>query len=134
MRAIHNVAVGLLLLLAAVTFTGTAIAGWTHQTALVTDRFVGVVTDVTADPAVIASVSTRVADQVVTRLALEQRLLNLRPDALDRLAQPVAQAVDERLASAIGKLLISPQFQEHWTNALTRLHSGFLNIVEGDAQ
>jgi hypothetical protein len=131
---IHNVFVGLLVLLAALAFTATAIAGWTHQTALVTDRFVSVITTATADPEVVDSLGTRVADQVVDRLGLEQRLTNLLPPALDRLAEPLTEAVHDRIATATQNLLGSPGFQQHWTNALTRLHAGFLNVVNGNSQ
>jgi len=131
---IHNVFVGLLVLLASLAFTATAIAGWTHQTALVTDKFVGVITGATSNPQVVDSLGTRVADQVVDRLGLEQRLTNLLPPALDRLAQPVTQAVHDRIATATQNLLSSPAFQQHWSNALTALHAGFLNIVSGNSQ
>src|SRR4051794_1382009 len=133
-KALHNLIVGLLILVSSLTFVLTAIAGWTHQTVLVPDRFVSVVTNVTSNPQVIDSLGTRIADQVVTRLSLEQRLANLLPDALDRLAQPVTQAVHDRIDIAASKLLSSADFQQLWTAALTRLHTGFLNIVNGNAQ
>jgi hypothetical protein len=131
---IHNFFVGFLAILASLTFVVTAVAGWTHQTALVTDRFVGVVSSVTTDPQVVDSLGTRVATQVVTRLALEQRLANLLPDQLDRLAVPVTAAVEERIDKAVVNVLTNPQFQSHLTSALARLHSGFLNLVDGNAE
>src|SRR3954452_6266652 len=131
---IHNLFVGFLAILTSLTFVATAVGGWTHQTALVTDRFVGIVSNVTTDPQVADSLGTRVADQVVTRLALEQRLANLLPDRLDRLAEPVTTAVHDRIDLAVVNLLSNPQFQTHLTNALTRFHAGFLNLVNGDAQ
>jgi hypothetical protein len=131
---IHNLFVGFLAILASLAFVATALAGWTHQTALVTDRFVGVISDVTTDPQVAQSLGTRVADQVVARLALEQRLANLLPDQLDRLAPPVTVAVHDRIDLAVVNLLSNPQFQAHLTNALTRFHAGFLNLVDGNAE
>src|SRR3954452_3592623 len=131
---IHNLFVGFLAILASLTFVATAVGGWTHQTALVTDRFVGIVSNVTTDPQVADSLGTRVADQVVVRLSLEQRLANLLPDRLDQLAAPVTTAVHDRIDLAVVNLLSNPQFQEHLTNALTRLHAGFLNLVDGNAQ
>src|SRR6266480_2633703 len=105
---IHNFFVGFLVVLAGLAFALTAIAGWTHQTALDANRFVAVVTGATSDPQVIESIGTRLADQVTERLGLEQRLANLLPDALDRLAQPVTQAVHDRIAAATQNLLGSP--------------------------
>src|SRR3954463_5952414 len=105
---IHNLFVGFLAILASLTFVATAVGGWTHQTALVTDRFVGIVSNVTTDPQVADSLGTRVADQVVTRLALEQRLANLLPDRLDRLPPPGAAAVPDCILYPSLKLLRNP--------------------------
>src|SRR3954465_14964995 len=101
---IRNLFVGFLAILASLAFVATALAGWTHQTALVTDRFVGVVSDVTTDPQVADSLGARVADQIVTRLGLEQRLANLLPDRLDRLAQPLTASARERVPPGVGNL------------------------------
>lgn len=131
---IHNIFVGLLVLLAGLAFTATAIGGWTHQTALVTDRFVGAVAGATTDPQVIDSLGERVADQVVDRLDLQQRIANLLPDTLDRLAQPLTAAIHDRIETATENLLSSPSFQARWTTALAALHAGFLNVVNGNSQ
>jgi len=131
---IHNVFVGLLVFLASLTFVATALAGWTHQTVLVTDRFVGVITTATESPQVADSLGERLADQVILRLGLQQRLQNLLPDNLDRLAQPVTEALHDRIAAATTNLLSSPTFQDRVSGALTRLHAGVLNIINGDAQ
>lgn len=131
---LHNLFVGLLVVLASLAFTATAIAGWTHQTALVSDRFVAVVANATSDPQVVDNLGERVAIQVVERLDLEQRLQNLLPPALDRLAQPVTQAVQNRIATATDNVLSSPGFQENWRTALGALHTGFLNVVNGNSR
>jgi hypothetical protein len=131
---IHNGFVGLLVLLASLSFVATVVGAWTHQTALVSDRFVRVVASATSDPQVIDSMSTRLADQVVDRLGLEQRIQNVLPDALDRLAVPITQAVHDRIATAAANLLNNPQFQDRLAIVLARLHTGFLNIVNGDSQ
>src|SRR3954467_4553344 len=131
---IHNLFVGVLVLLAGLSLAITAIAGWTHQTALVTDRFVGVVSTAIEQPQVATSLGQRVADQVVTRLGLEQRLINVLPPNLDRLAVPVTDAVHDKIAEATTNLLASPTFQDRLTTLLTRLHTGFLNVVNGDSQ
>ena len=133
-KALHNAIVGLLLLTGSIAFVLTAVAGWTHQTALDPNRFVTVVTDATTDPQVIESLGTRIADQVVTRLGLEARLANLLPDALDRLALPVTEAVHDRIGIATTKVLSSAEFQQFWAAALARLHTGLLAIVNGNAE
>ncbi len=131
---VHNAFVGLLVLLAALTATATAVGAWTHQTALVDDRFVAVVTNATSDPQVIDALGTKIADQVVDRFALQQRLSERLPGQLNRLAEPVTQAIHDRIASAVEKLLSSQQFHDVFTVALARLHTGFLNIVNGNSE
>ena len=130
---IHNVFVGLLVVLASVTFAATAIAGWTHQTALVQDRFVSVVASATTDPEVIDSLGTRIADQVVDRLGLEERLSAQLPAPLSRLAAPLTQAVHDGIERAADNVLSSPEFQTFLATALGRLHTGFLNVVNGNS-
>ena len=130
---IHNFFVGLLVLLASLTFVVTAIAGWTHQTALVSDRFVATVTSATTDPAVINSLGTRIADQVVDKLGLQQRLSAQLPGPLSRLAEPLTQAVHDQIELAADKVLSSPQFQSFFATALTGLHNGLLNVVNGNS-
>ncbi len=131
---IHNFFVGLLVLLASLTFVFTAIGGWTHQTALVGDRFVATITSATTDPVVIDSLGTRIADQVVDKLGLQQRLTDKLPAPLVRLAEPLTQAVHDRIEQAADKVLSSPQFQSFFATALTGLHNGLLNVVNGNSQ
>lgn len=131
---IHNFFAVVLIALASLSFALTAVAAWAHQTALVTDRFVGVVSDVTSDPQVVDKLSSTLADQVVAKLALQQRLENLLPDVLDRLAAPLTSTVHDRIETASSNLLSSPEFQARWVSALTRVHAGFLNVVNGNGQ
>lgn len=131
---VHNAVAVTLVVLASLSIGLTAVATWMHQTVLVTDRFVSVVSDVTSEPEVIDSVSLKLGAQVVAAIQLEQRLQNLLPDRLDRLAQPLTDTVEERITGATADLLSSETFQQRWEQALTRLHSSFLNLLHGEAQ
>jgi hypothetical protein len=133
-RRWHNFVATLLVVLACISLTATAVAAWSHQTLLVTDRFVAVVSDVTDDPAVLDRLGNGLSDQVVERLALEQRLANALPGPLARLAVPLTAAVNERIAAAAEKLLASEEFQSVWERALTRAHSTFLKVVRGQSE
>lgn len=130
----HNLFVGLVVLAASITFVLSSVAAWTHQTVLGTDRFVTVVTDATSKPQVIDSLGARLADQVVVTLGLEQRLTNVLPPALDRLAAPLTQAVHDRIETATVNLLSDPTFQTHFASLIAELHTGVLNIIDGNAQ
>jgi hypothetical protein len=131
---LHNLGAIVLGTIAVLAFVLTSLSIWIHQTVLVTDRFVGIVTDVTSEPQVIDSVSTRLSVQVVDRLQVESRLENLLPDVLDRLAPRIADALRDRLADASINLLSGEQFQEGWRTVLTTLHSDLVAVMRGETE
>jgi len=123
-RRWHNFFTGLLATLACLLVVVTVLATWTYATVLNTDRFVGTVSAVTADPAVIASASDKFATQVVVALQIQSRLEALLPDRLDPLAAQFTDAVRDRIATAIKSGLSSDRFQallERGTNKLYAL-------------
>jgi type IV secretory pathway VirB2 component (pilin) len=132
-KLLHNVVAATLGLTTVLLLVFSAVVGWMHQTVLVTDRFVSVVTDVTEDPLVVAAVSDRLAAQVVTALDVQLRLENLLPDRLDQLAGRVTTAVQTRIGDAAEQLLLGEGFKEGWNKILTALHSGLLSVLRGEA-
>lgn len=131
---LHNLGAIVLGTIAGLAFVLTSVTMWLQQTVLVTDNFVGLVTAVTDDPQVIDSVSTRLSIQVVDRLEVETRLQNLLPDALDRLAVPVTNALRDRLAEASSNFLTSEQFQDGWRTVLTTVHRDLVAVLRGDTE
>ncbi len=131
---IHNVFAILFGVLASIVFVVASMTAWFHQTVLSTDRFVGVVTNVTSDPVVIDRISTQLADQVVARLTIQQRIETLLPDRLDRLAIPVTEAIRERIAEAADQLLTDERVQGGLDSTLTLLHTRLVALLRGDAE
>jgi len=132
-RRWHNLLTGLLATIACLLVVVTVMATWTYATVLNTDRFVGTVSAVTSDPAVISSASDKLAAQVVEGFQIQSRLEALLPDRLDPLAAKFANAVGERIAAAAEKALSSERFQGFWTLALRTLHTRLLALMRGDA-
>ena len=89
----HNFVTALLVVLACLSIVATTFLVWFQQTALNTDQFVAIVATSTEDPQVIEFDQPPAGDQVVTALDVENRLLELLPDRLDRLAAPFAEAL-----------------------------------------
>lgn len=132
-RRWHSVLTGLLATLACLLVATTLVATWTYATVLNTDRFVGTVSAVTSDPAVISSASDKFATQVVVALQIQSRLEALLPDRLDPLAAKFADAVRDRIATAVQSGLSSARFQAFWVDALHEMHSRLLALLRGDA-
>ena len=128
----HNLITGLLVVLACLSIVSTTFLVWFQQTALNTNQFVTIVATSTEDPQVIDSISLRLSNQVVTALDVENRLVELLPDRLDRLAAPFAQALEDGIADAVTRVLTAPGFQETWRSLLTATHGGMLAFLRGD--
>lgn len=129
----HNLLTGLLATIACLLVAATLVGTWTYATVLNTDRFVGTVSAVTADPAVVASASDKFATQVVEALQIQTRLEALLPDRLDPLAAKFAEAVRDRIATALQSGLSSERFQTFWVTALREMHTRLLALLRGDA-
>jgi len=132
-RRAHNVLTGLVGALACLLVVLTFVGAWTYATVLNTDRFVGTVSTVTTEPAVISSASQKLATQVVERFQIQSRLEALLPDRLDRLAASFAQAVHDRIAAAVERGMSSERFADVWASALRTLHERLLALLRGDA-
>jgi hypothetical protein len=131
---LHNLGAIVLGTIAVLAFVLTSFSLWLHQTVLDTNKFVGIVTQSTADPVVIDNVSNRLSVQVVDRLELQTRLENLLPDALDRLAVPLTDAVRDRLAEGATNLLTSEDFQDGWHTVLTTVHGNLVAFLRGETE
>ena len=128
----HNFVTALLVVLACLSIVATTFLVWFQQTALNTNQFVAIVATSTEDPQVIESISVRFSNQVVTALDVENRLVELLPDRLDRLAAPFTAALQEGISDAVTKVLSDPGFQETWRSLLTATHGGLLAFLRGD--
>jgi hypothetical protein len=124
---------GLMATIACLLVVVTVLTTWTYATVLNTDRFVGTVSAVTSNPAVINSASDKLAAQVVAGFQIQSRLEALLPDRLDPLAAKFAEAVQERLAATAEKALSSERFQQFWTGSLRTLHTRLLALLRGEA-
>jgi hypothetical protein len=134
LKLLHNLVAVVLGLLACLVFVFAVISTWFHQSVLVTDRFVGMVTEVTADPVVIERLSTQISVQVVDRMEIQSRIENLLPDGLDLVAIPITTAVQERIAESAARLLASDRVQAGWDSALTVLHDRLVAVLRGEAE
>ena len=131
-RRLHNVAVVVLLAFTSLAITGAVVTVWLHQTVLNTDRFVAVVSNVTADPVVIDSLSHKVTVQIVEGVSLEDRVDAMLPGPLGRLAAPLAAGLSTRMESAIETTFASEGFQSVWSRILSAAHGNLVTYLRSD--
>jgi hypothetical protein len=125
--------VGILFLLTCLAVVASSVIVWTHQTVLVTDRYVALVSSVSSDPAVIDAVSVRLADEVMEAIDVEGRLQALLPDVLDPVAATLAARIREGLEERLRTTLASPGFQDAWLAANRFTHEQILAILRGES-
>ena len=131
-RLLHNAATSLLVVTAGLLLSSSVLTVWLYGTALNTDRFVGTVSAATSDPEVLRATSERLSTQVMAGLDLEARLVELLPDRLDRLVQPVVAAVESRMAEVLAQALSSDGAQDVWNSVLRGLHAQVLALLRNE--
>ena len=127
----------ILVALSIVVFTVTVPAVWGARTVLNTDRYVATVGPLAEDPAVQASIATKLTDQVFLALNVEGKLSEILGSIGERatvLAAPISTAVRGFVQDQVLKVVQSDAFQTFWVRANTFVHTQVLAILRGDAQ
>jgi hypothetical protein len=124
----------LLILLTAVGVLGTSLAFWADQTIFSESAYLAVVGPVPQDPAVVASVSTRVSESIVTKLDIQQIVADALPGPSKALAPLVTTGIQSTMERAIAEFMASPQFQTAWIAGNKVLHAQFVAVLRGDSK
>jgi len=130
----RRILVGFLFLLSCLFVVATSVVVWTHQVALNTDRYVSVVGAVSSDPAVIDTLSNRVATQVVTALDVQGKVEKILPGGAEILAAPLTDRIRQTVAEKLAVGLATDQFQSAWLEANRLLHTTILKILRGNPE
>lgn len=139
----RHVALGLCLVLLAVTAPLAVVATWVHDEVSDTDRYVATVAPLAHDPAIQAAVTARITDTLVSRIdvqgvsrtttdALAQRVR--RPavaGSLRALATPLANAITGFIHTQVGRLVRSDAFADAWKQANREAHGQMLAVLTG---
>jgi hypothetical protein len=120
------------------------VATWAHDEISDTDRYVDTVAPLAHDPAVQAAVSTRITDELLTRLdiqavtkeatdALASR--GLRPQvatSLEALSTPLANAIESFIGDKVAEIVRSPQFAQAWEQMNRVAHTQMVAVLTGE--
>jgi hypothetical protein len=127
----------ILVALSILVFTITVPAAWGARTVLNTDRYVATVAPLADDPAVQASIATKLTDQVFAALNVQETLsdaLGALGDRATVLAGPLTIAVKGFVRDQVEKVVASDAFKTFWVEANRFVHTQVLAILRGDTE
>jgi hypothetical protein len=134
-RRLRRILTPILVALSIIVFTVTVPAAWGARTVLNTDRYVATVAPLADDPAVQASIATKLTDQVFLALNVEGTLSDALATLGERatvLAGPLTTAVRGFVRDQVEKVVASDAFKTFWVEANRFVHTQVLAILRGD--
>ncbi|HET8525452.1 MAG TPA: hypothetical protein VFM81_02315 [Actinomycetota bacterium] len=134
-RRVRRIATPILVALSIIVFTVTVPAAWGARTVLNTDRYVATVAPLADDPAVQASIATKLTDQVFSALNVQGTLSDALAPFGERatlLAGPLTIAVKGFVRDQVEKVVASQAFRTFWVEANRFVHTQVLAILRGD--
>ena len=127
----------ILVALSILVFTITVPAAWGARTVLNTDRYVATVAPLADDPAVQASIATKLTDQVFSALNVQGSLsdaLGALGERATVLAGPLTIAVKGFVRDQVERVVASDAFKTFWVEANRFVHTQVLAILRGDTE
>ena len=110
---------------------------WARRTVYDTDRWVAVVGPLASDPAVQQALATQLTTSVFTALDVQSRVQTALSDAAPKLvfiAGPITNGVEGFVQDQVQKIIASSQFQQFWTDTITRLHPQVIAVLNGSSE
>ena len=136
-RRMRRIATPVFVALSIIVFTVTVPAAWGARTVLNTDRYVATVAPLADDPAVQASIATKLTDQVFSALNVEGTLsdaLGALGERATVLAGPLTIAVKGFVRDQVERVVASEAFKTFWVEANRFVHTQVLAILRGDTE
>ncbi len=118
-------------LLACLAILVSGITLWAHQTVLTSAGWGGVVAGVIADPEVVDATSERVVARVSDALGVQDRVAQLLPGDMSRLAGVITGAVEQRVADGVAQVASTEQFQDIFVTANEKAHEAAMKVIRG---
>lgn len=136
-RRTRRILTPILVALSILVFTITVPAAWGARTVLNTDRYVATVAPLADDPAVQASIATKLTDQVFSALNVQGTLsdaLGALGERATVLAGPLTIAVKGFVRDQVEKVVASDAFKTFWVEANRFVHTQVLAILRGETE
>lgn len=123
---------GFLVVLASFVLFLAGLSVWVARQALKTDDWVHTSAALIRNPAIQQETASYVADQLVNQAALTDRIRQILPPRVQKLAPTVAGAVPEFAERATLRALRSGAFQKLWDDTNRAAHKQLVKAVTGD--
>ena len=122
-----------LVVLACILAVLSVVVVFTRNQLLNTDTYVATVTPLACDPAIQTAVATKVSDQLVARVDVEQRVKNALPARASFLVTPITSEVKSATYAITLKLVESERFQKLWVAANRASHKQLVAVLTGSS-
>jgi len=132
-RRLRTVSSWVLLVLACLLAVVSVLVVFTRNQLLNTDTYVSTVTPLASDPAIQTAVATKVSNQLVERVNIEQRVKSALPARASFLATPITSEVKSATYAITLKLVESDQFQKLWVVANRASHKQLVAVLTGSS-
>jgi hypothetical protein len=140
----NTVAAVLVLILACLLAPVSVVAVWAKSQVFDTDRYVETVAPLAEDPAVQAMVTTRITNEIFSRVdvegltsdaisALQSRLPDDVGQNLQALSGVMANGVQNAVRDQIGNIVASSQFADAWAEANRAAHDQLVATLSGQS-
>jgi hypothetical protein len=131
MRA-RRIAVGVLLVLGTLFWTGFGLGLWADRQALDTDEWVDTSAELLEDEEIRTALGVALVDSLYDSASVREGLEQRLPPELDRLAAPASAALKEVARRNAPRVLGTEAALNAWRRANEAAHATLLAIVEGD--
>jgi hypothetical protein len=111
----------------------SAVALWSRNQLLNTDRYVETVSPLASNSDIQAAVSRTVVDALFSNADVQKRIENALPSRADFLGAPLSNALENYATQLTDKLLASSQFQTLWDGANKRAHTQLVALLTDDS-
>lgn len=123
-----------LLVLACLLAVVSVISVFVRNELLNTDTYVSTVAPLASNPAIQTAVASKVSQQLVTRINLQQEVKQALPPHAGFLAAPITNELESAANRIVLKFVQSSAFQKLWNVANRRSHQQMVNLLTGQQQ
>jgi hypothetical protein len=121
------------ILLACLGLIGSVVALWTHTVLFDTDRWVNTVGALPANPQVADALATRVSEEIVLLLQIEDRARQQLPGLATFAAPAIAESTRSLIDRQVERLLLSDTFDQAWETAVRTAHQQVVAVLRDES-
>ena len=130
----RRVAAWVLVALACLLAVVSVVVVFARNQLLNTDAYVGTMAPLASDPAIQTQVATRVSDELIARIDLNQRVKDALPTRAGFLATPITSQVQNVTYSTTLTFVQSPQFEQIWIFVNRVAHKQLVAVLTGSSE